>query len=162
MRNFKRPTSPTCFFKAALLVTLSSGLTLARAEGQAQKPDHLINERARLNDEVLRLSQPLTCKADTDCASLAMGSKPCGGPWKFVLYSKKNTKLSSLKKKLADYNKLDQKVNESQQLMSDCSVTLEPEPKCVNKMCVDAANVSASNTAPNTAAGFKDIKPVTH
>lgn len=107
------------------------------AEGP-QKIDKNVARRARLNDEILRLSQPLKCSTDADCASLPMGSKPCGGPWKYVLYSKKNSKVPALKKKLDEYNKLDQKLNQAQQGISDCMVTMEPLAKCEKSMCIDA------------------------
>ena len=119
--------------------------------------EKLVGERERLNAEVMRLSQPLKCKADTDCSSLPMGAKPCGGPWKYVLYSSKNSKVPALKKKLDEYNKLDQQINEKQQVMSDCSVSLEPEPKCVKNQCMDAANANA----PNAKEGLDKIAPVT-
>jgi len=143
--------------KQALFIVVS-GLLIGPAAYSAdapQKLDKRIAQRARLNDEVLRLSQPLTCKADSDCASLAMGSKPCGGPWKFVLYSKRNSKIPALKKKLDEYNKLDQKINESQQVMSDCSVAIEPILKCEKSMCIDTASANAGNARE----GLEKIAP---
>jgi hypothetical protein len=125
-----------------LFLGLSLGLAFwisipAFANDGPAKVDKTIAQRARLNDEVLRLSQPLTCSSDSDCASLAMGSKPCGGPWKYVIYSKKNSKVPALKKKLGDYNKLDQHVNQSQNTMSDCSMLIEPNLACVKSICIE-------------------------
>jgi hypothetical protein len=125
-----------------------SGLIPAWAASPPVAPvkiDKSVNTRARLNDDVLRLSQPLKCKADGDCVSIALGVKPCGGPWKYILYSKKNPKVPLLKKKVAEYNQVDQKINESQQMMSDCSKTLEPIPKCANSMCIDGQDVSGAS-----------------
>lgn len=118
--------------------------SLAHAAGDLAK---LTSKREALNNDVMRLVQPLKCSADTDCAALEMGVKPCGGPWKYVIYSKKNSKVATLKKKLADYNALDQKINEQQQTMSDCMVSVKPSPKCVNKMCIDSANANAAGAA---------------
>jgi hypothetical protein len=140
------------FLCLSLVVSFGFSLPAAKAEGP-QKIDKNIAQRARLNDEVLRLSQPLKCSADSDCASLPMGSKPCGGPWKYVLYSKKNAKVPALKKKLTDYNKLDQKINEATEVMSDCSVALEPVAKCVKSVCTDTANANAENAK----AGFENV-----
>jgi hypothetical protein len=133
-----------------LLASISVSISGAETP---QKVDKRIAQRARLNDEVLRLSQPLKCSSDADCASLPMGSKPCGGPWKYVLYSKKNSKVPALKKKLSEYNKLDQKINEAQQVMSDCSMALEPNLKCEKSMCVDTANANSENAK----AGFENV-----
>ncbi len=137
-----------------LFLILSLGLmaSSAFAEGPA-KVDKTIAKRARLNDEVLRLSQPLKCSSDADCAALPMGSKPCGGPWKYVLYSKKNAKVAKLQKKLDEYNTLDQKVNAANQMVSDCMMTMEPVLKCSNSMCIDTASVNADNVK----AGFENV-----
>lgn len=162
MRNLKRPkTQLSCsrLLTLGLLLVLASlrpvSATAATAETKAPAMAKLVGQRTRLNDAILRLSQPAKCKVDSDCASAPMGVKPCGGPWKYVLYSKTNSKIAKLKTKLADYNKLDQQLNESQQSMSDCSVTLQPNLKCEHFTCIDLSNANAANAS----AGLEKITP---
>ena len=119
---------------------------LATGTSKTLTVEEMTERRSTLNDEVMALTQPLTCKSNYNCATIEMGTKPCGGPWKHILYSKTNSKNSALKKKITEYNKLDQKINEATQVMSDCAMMLPPEPKCVNRLCVDT-------TARNAAHG---------
>lgn len=110
--------------------------------------EKMIERRSEMSDEITALAKPLTCKTDSDCATIEMGTKPCGGPWKYLLYSKKNPKASALKKKISDYNQLDTKINEAQQTMSDCMVMMKPEPKCVNSVCENTAIPKSGTKAP--------------
>jgi hypothetical protein len=151
MRNFKQQLS----ISRLLLIGSLAVFIFTPLRSEARTESKLVGQRTRLNDDVLRLSQPAKCKVDSDCAALPMGIKPCGGPWKYILYSKKNAKLSKLKKRLDEYNKLDQQINETQQTMSDCSVTMKPELKCTNSMCVDSKNTNA----PNAGAGLGKMSP---
>ena len=159
MRNDKQQLSFSrlVVISSITILTVMPGFLpdIANAEAKAPSTEKLIGQRTRLNDDVLRLSQPAKCKVDGDCAVLPMGVKPCGGPWKYVLYAKKNSKLAKLKARLADYNKLDQQINESQQTMSDCSMTVQPQLKCEHSMCIDSQNANAANAA----TGFEKAKP---
>ncbi len=111
---------------------------LAHADKTLTK-EGMLAKRTKLSGDIAKLALPLKCSNDHDCAFLEMGTKPCGGPWKYILYSKKNAKIPALKKKIAEYGKLDQSYNKVSGMMSDCSMTLPPEPKCVAKVCEDSA-----------------------
>ncbi len=157
MRNLKQHLSFSRLLGIGSLtvLVLSGHPDFAFGETKTPASEKLVGDRTRLNDDVLRLSQPAKCRVGSDCAALPMGSKPCGGPWKYVLYSKNNRKLAKLKQRLTEYNKLDQRINESQQTMSDCSMTMQPDLKCINSMCVDSKNTNA----PNAGAGLQKMSP---
>ena len=132
----------TLLLSLALSLVCSIAMGAAKHSAKESKPvsvDDMIERRTVMSDEITDLTKPLTCSLDRDCAVVEMGVKPCGGPWKHLIYSRKNKKASTLKRKIADYNKLDGKINEAQQLMSDCSMTMPPQPKCQKHVCIDTA-----------------------
>lgn len=128
-----------------LLVVIQVVSPLLRAAPDVKR---LKADREKLSAQIEKLnSSNLTCRIDTDCTSLEMGRKPCGGAWKFLIASTKNPNLGEVKKKLAAYAKLDESYNKAAELMSDCSMAAAPEVACIEKKC----------RAKETAA--EDLKP---
>ncbi len=86
----------------------------------------------------------LSCDTDDDCSFIPFGSKPCGGPWNYKLFSRKTTDERALWAKIERYNKMDAYYNEKNGLQSDCNFIVPPTMSCVNSMC----NGSASHSKP--------------
>ena len=61
-----------------------------------------------------------------DCRYAGVGSKPCGGPWEFIVYSASSTDSTALAEKLTAYNAFEAEMNELYGYASDCSVPNEP------------------------------------
>ncbi len=61
-----------------------------------------------------------------DCRYSGLGSKPCGGPWDFVIYSASSTDSTALAERLTAYNAFEAEMNERYGYASDCSVPNEP------------------------------------
>ena len=61
-----------------------------------------------------------------DCRYAGVGSKPCGGPWAFMIYSASSTDSTALAERLTAYNAFEAEMNERYGLASDCSVPNEP------------------------------------
>lgn len=61
-----------------------------------------------------------------DCRYAGVGSKPCGGPWEFVIYSASSTDSTALAERLTAYNAFEAEMNERYGLASDCSVPNVP------------------------------------
>ena len=61
-----------------------------------------------------------------DCRYAGVGSKPCGGPWEFVIYSASSTDSTALAERLTAYNAFEAEMNERYGLASDCSVPNAP------------------------------------
>ena len=61
-----------------------------------------------------------------DCRYVGLGSKPCGGPWEFVIYSASSTDSTALAERLTAYNAFEAEMNERYGYASDCSVPNEP------------------------------------
>ena len=60
-----------------------------------------------------------------DCRYVGLGSKPCGGPWEYVIYSVSSTDSTALAERLAAYNAFEDEMNARYWYTSDCSV---PDP----------------------------------
>ena len=61
-----------------------------------------------------------------DCRYSSLGSKPCGGPWEYVIYSASSTDSTALAERLTAYNGFEAEMNELYGYASDCSVPNEP------------------------------------
>lgn len=61
-----------------------------------------------------------------DCRYAGLGSKPCGGPWEYIIYSASSTDSTALAERLTAYNAFEAEMNELYGYASDCSVPNEP------------------------------------
>ncbi|WP_456464333.1 hypothetical protein [Lutibacter sp.] len=95
-------------------------------------------ERLELNnlkEEIELLVSKETCTENTTCNFIAFGSKPCGGPWSYLVFNT-SINVGLLKEKVAAYNKKEAAFNIKWNIISDCSVVLPPtELTCVNGKC---------------------------
>jgi hypothetical protein len=78
-----------------------------------------------------------TCRDSGDCAYVGFGAKPCGGPWKYKIYSE-STVNAGVFAKIDAYHALNDSLNRALGLVSDCSVPSPPEVECRDGRCVDA------------------------
>ncbi|MCY3772691.1 MAG: hypothetical protein OXG98_11825 [Gemmatimonadetes bacterium] len=58
----------------------------------------------------------------TDCRYAALGSKPCGGPWEYIVYSVSTTDSTALAERLTAYDAFEAEMNERYGYVSDCSI----------------------------------------
>ncbi|WP_457609531.1 hypothetical protein [Lutibacter sp.] len=95
-------------------------------------------ERLELNnlkEEIELLVSEGTCTENTTCNFIAFGSKPCGGPWSYLVFDT-SINVGLLKEKVAAYNKKEAAFNIKWNIISDCSIVLPPtELACVNGKC---------------------------
>lgn len=61
-----------------------------------------------------------------DCRYAGLGSKPCGGPWGYVIYSVSSTDTTALASRLTAYNAFEAEMNTRYGYVSDCSVPAMP------------------------------------
>ena len=77
-----------------------------------------------------------SCSESLGCNYIAFGSKPCGGPRTYLVFS--NTiNLPQLQTMVTEYNEMDHLRNIQTNAVSDCSVPSPPnEIGCVNGVCM--------------------------
>jgi hypothetical protein len=69
------------------------------------------------------------------CGYMAFGSKPCGGPWKYIVFPNSIDK-AKLTKMVDAYNELQHRYNLETNAVSDCMAVMPPEEvACVNGVC---------------------------
>ena len=83
------------------------------------------------------------CSSVTQCRAQPFGSKPCGGPRQYLIFSATVTDSVRLASALARYHELDARQNERLGMSSDCAVVSRPALACALRQC---AAVPASET----------------
>lgn len=91
---------------------------------------------AEYKASIQSLAAESVCNDDFECRFIAFGSKPCGGPWEFLIYST-SIDTFQLMTFVADYNQLEANYNLLCNAVSDCST---PQPPtgfgCENNLCI--------------------------
>jgi len=86
-------------------------------------------DQAQLADmrrEIDKLVGDAASASIEDCRYAGLGSKPCGGPWEYVIYSASSTDSTALAERLTAYNDFEAEMNERYGYASDCSVPNAP------------------------------------
>lgn len=85
--------------------------------------------------EILDYIATFPCEESIGCDFIAFGSKPCGGPWEYLVFSNA-VDLVYLSDKVKNYNELENQYNIQTNAISDCSLASPPsEVGCVNGVC---------------------------
>jgi len=91
----------------------------------------LTQERLR----IIAFAQSGQCGGNAGCRFLGLGSKPCGGPWEYLVYA---TSIDTLQlyQMVLSYNIGQDTYNRKWNIGSDCSVPQPPDSVvCVNGAC---------------------------
>lgn len=75
-----------------------------------------------------------------NCASIRLGVKACGGPKRYLVYSKSSTDIDKLKKLVKRYNRCDQERNVRLGLISTCEYRLKPRLRLQRGECAPRRN----------------------
>jgi hypothetical protein len=104
---------------------------------------------AALRSQIEELVGDAPCDTVADCRFVGFGSKSCGGPWKYLVYSVIGTDMSAgigvdtgvdtlgLVEKVQAYNALEAEMNARYGYASDCAVVNEPVLGVEAGHCVD-------------------------
>lgn len=87
--------------------------------------------------EIYELAQDRTCSDQSACASLPLGSKPCGGPWTYLIYSKERVHEVELVAKVTQLGVYESEYNREHHVLSMCDLAQPANPACVNGVCAD-------------------------
>jgi hypothetical protein len=96
------------------------------------------DDSARLKELNSMIEQEIgtpTANEPSQCKLIAFGSKPCGGPARYLVYSTAKTNESRLKQLVNEFNGLAKKINEERKMISDCIFVTEPKVELVDKVC---------------------------
>ncbi|WP_346881974.1 hypothetical protein [uncultured Algibacter sp.] len=89
-----------------------------------------------LSTEIEDLANTSVCNDTFQCKFIAFGSKPCGGPWRYLLYTT-SIDFERLELMVEGYNRKEAMYNTTWNIVSDCAVTNPPTGiNCENNTCV--------------------------
>ncbi len=75
------------------------------------------------------------CEWEMDCRVIGVGSKPCGGPWHYLVYSASTLDESVLFDLVAEHAAFEDYMNRKYHYISTCDVPPVPETECVGGVC---------------------------
>lgn len=90
--------------------------------------------------EITNYINGFSCSEQVGCGSIAFGSKPCGGPREYLLFSNA-VNLQQLQQMVTSYNELENQYNIQTDAVSDCLAVQPPTTiGCVNGVCTVISN----------------------
>lgn len=93
------------------------------------------NELRNNKQVILDYIASFPCDETTGCNFIAFGSKPCGGPWEYLVYSNAVDE-AYLTEMVNTYNQLENSYNSEFEIFSDCAIVNPPEQVgCINGIC---------------------------
>ena len=102
---------------------------------EASKEEDLA-ELNNLQEEIELIIDSGACNTNSGCDYIAFGSKACGGPKTYLVFSK-SINVDLLQQKVATYNALENAFNQKWGISSDCMYLLPPTSvECIDGKCV--------------------------
>lgn len=89
----------------------------------------------QLGKEIQDFAKNKTCAGGDDCKTMAMGSKACGGPTSYIIYSLSKTDEKQLSEKVKQYTDFQKELNIKYNRTSDCLFLSPPTVDCLNGVC---------------------------
>lgn len=106
--------------------------------GASSAKDSVVKESSEVYHQMIELANNTYCESSSDCGVVAVGQRACGGPSKYMVYSKhigeeSQAQLVSLSQRSKE---LAMQVNLKQQMMGICQVLPAVTAICVDNQCV--------------------------
>jgi hypothetical protein len=116
-----------------------------RQPAVSERPDTLTSDTLTpetltsdtLRESIARQVGTAACSSAAVCRSLPLGSKPCGGPRQYLVYSLAVTDSARLAADAARYTQAEAQRNRETGLVSDCSMLIAPQVSCVSRRGVE-------------------------
>jgi Fe-S-cluster containining protein len=89
----------------------------------------------QLGKEIQDFAKNKACAGTDDCRTMAMGSKPCGGPTSYIFYALSKTVEKQLSEKVKQYTDFQKELNIKYNRTSDCLFLSPPTVDCLNGVC---------------------------
>ena len=132
--------------KILIFLTLIVSIPLYAASKEAPKKETkkrvALSQLLKMKTEFLALSKEnQSCTQNSDCTSLPLGQKLCGGPKMFVVLSKKGKDFKKLKELSSQHVSDSEEYNRKQKKnqFGTCSVVTAPVVECNKRLCQRAA-----------------------
>ena len=111
---------------------LSLSVNTTRLNAAQQNDSERLKELGRIIEQ--EIGTP-AANEPSQCKLIAFGSKPCGGPARYLVYSTAKTNETRLKQLVDEFNQLAKKINEERKIFSDCMFVSEPKVELIDGVC---------------------------
>jgi len=91
-----------------------------------------------LMTQINELAKTTGCASASDCQTLPVGRKACGGPRTYVVFCSKSTNVAQLKAKIAELDRLD--LAAAKNTVSDCMMVMQPRVTLSGGACRAASS----------------------
>jgi hypothetical protein len=141
------PTAPFSLrLAAASLLLLMTG---ACASPPASPPPSPAAGIDNLWQQIQASSAAASCDSDSQCRTIGIGAKACGGPERYLPWSSRQSDGAELKR-LVDQHAAARRAEDAREAaMSTCSVVSDPGASCKAHLCV---------LNPSTPGGASDAR----
>ena len=110
-----------------------------------------ISSSATLLDRVKAEIGPASCSSASQCRTVAVGHKACGGPESYLAWSTAVSQESRLQAAVAAHAEARRRENEQSGRVSDCMMLADPGARCEAGRCVLATGAGAAVPSPGRA-----------
>ena len=145
-----KPIAPTRGLSMALLLSLSSLLACA-TEPPTQPIGKPMNQSAQtsaqLYAEIKTLIGDAPCDDASQCRTIAVGFKACGGPGGYLAWSTKTVDEATLKDLVQRQAAAEQAESQRAGMISDCRLVTDPGAVCRAGRCVLGTGSGGGNSA---------------
>ncbi|MDO7172249.1 hypothetical protein [Mariniflexile sp. AS56] len=123
--------------KLLILVTACLVLMAFQCDEDAVSTQETEQQDLNMSKKAIEdLASTSICNDTFTCKYMALGSKPCGGPWGYLVYSS-SINFEKLENMVAIYNKNEADFNKKWGIISDCAFATPPTSlKCENNICL--------------------------
>ena len=122
-------------FSIALILVLSISFASCGVNENSQEEDR--QELESLKTQIDNIIGDASCTDPAECRVIAFGSKPCGGPWSYLIYSTVDTDTGALASRVELYDRKEDAYNSKWGISSDCMFVSPPDSLiCEDGHCV--------------------------
>jgi hypothetical protein len=119
------------------LPSLSCRESITRSTSIEPSPEDDLARLALMEQAIRMLIGTPTCEDVSQCHTAPLGVKPCGGPWKYLIYSTQTIDPAALQRAIDHHDAFNAEINRRHHFWSDCALVLEPQVKCTDHVCVE-------------------------
>jgi hypothetical protein len=107
----------------------------------ASAPEAVSDEErlAELSREISREIGTPAAQHVSECRTIGVGAKPCGGPWHYLVYSRRVADEERLVALVEEYNQTEAELNRKEGRMSDCGYATAPRVTLEEGVCRTAS-----------------------
>lgn len=136
---------------ASLLILTACAGARSPAPADAPPPPQILQDNTdALWQKITSANADLSCDTGSQCHSIGVGSRACGGPENYMAWSSRNGDGAQLKALVAEHSTIRREQDKHNGMLSVCSMISDPGASCRAGKCVLNGTSSASPGQPTS------------